>query len=113
MKIHLILLTICLSACMFFMVGCGRDSSSFTPMETNLEHDPGILPYDTPTDSTPFKKAEDGDGDDPGGSEPGGGGPGSGNGQQPVPEPSTLVLVGSGIALITLCRKKKKAQEIE
>ncbi|MBU0754539.1 MAG: PEP-CTERM sorting domain-containing protein [Planctomycetes bacterium] len=72
----------------------------------------------TPSTEKPIPEDDNGDGipDVPegagSGADDGDDGEGSqGGDQQPVPEPSTLVLVGSGIALISLCRKKKKQQE--
>jgi hypothetical protein len=46
-----------------------------------------------------------------GGNGGGGGTPPSGpEGSQPVPEPSTLILVGTGLAAATLLRRRKQSQ---
>jgi hypothetical protein len=115
MKANLLLMTFCLAALVFLYTGCDRSNSGLPVLADNsvTNPDPGtaILPH-TPSDEPPPDGEDDeggGSGGGDGNDTPGGGDPGGD--QQPVPEPSTLVLVGSGIALISLCRKKKKQQE--
>ncbi|MHC4943415.1 MAG: PEP-CTERM sorting domain-containing protein [Planctomycetota bacterium] len=115
MKANLLLMTFCLAALVFLYTGCDRSNSGMPVLADNsvTNPDPGtaILPH-TPSDEPPPDGEDDeggGSGGGDGNDTPGGGDPGGD--QQPVPEPSTLVLVGSGIALISLCRKKKKQQE--
>ena len=105
----------------FFLAACGGSSGTVGPTpdspDTSVNPDDGILPYTPPVSGTP---SEDfGNGGSGGGNGGGGGNNGTNGGdengtggdQQPVPEPSTLILVGSGLALITLCRKKKTGGE--
>jgi hypothetical protein len=108
MKVPNILYALCVSFLLIAFTACDSGASGVPSIEdTSVGNpDPGteILPYTPPDWTNPAEKDPDnGDGE--------GENDGPGNGQQPVPEPSTLVLVGSGIALITLCRKKKKHQE--
>jgi hypothetical protein len=106
MKNNLVLLVLSLMACAMLMIGCDSSGSislgskNPTDPETSVEPGPKILPYTSP---------RDGDGmDDPGGGDdPTDKNDGSGD-QMPVPEPSTLVLVGSGIAIISLCKRRKR-----
>ena len=105
MTLHNILIALCVSFLLIAFTACDAGSSSGIPTieDTSVGNpDPGteILPH-TPPGVTPPVEATPDEGNEGG----------SGDNQQPVPEPSTLVLVGSGIALITLCRKKKKKQE--
>jgi len=119
MKILNWLLLICLTACLVLSLGCdrkhSRTSNTTRPQSLSGSPDTKILPYESPNDTNPIDDLDDED--DPsddlssGGTiDPGDGGNGQ-NGQQPVPEPSTLILVGSGIAIISLCRNKKKKQK--
>ena len=107
-------------ATVFLFAACGGSSGSAgitsNGPDTSVNPDNGILPYNPPASGAPLEDVG-GNGSGGGGGGNGGGNNGSGGGdnnggdQQPVPEPSTLVLVGSGLALITLCRKKKMESE--
>lgn len=131
MKSNTLLLISLLIVGMFALVGCdGSSGGSAVAPETSpgFSPDPDILPTDPPSyEDGPPEDLGDGDTNEedpdlggPDGSEGGddgsgsggedGGGPG-GDGQQPVPEPSTLLLVGSGITLITLCNRRKKNRD--
>jgi hypothetical protein len=115
MRSNSLLLISLLTLSMVFLMGCdsssgGGSSDGIPKPSPGFSPDPDILPYDPPIEGGPNADLDPG-GDD--GSGPGndqGGNDGSG-GQDPVPEPSTLLLVGSGITLITLCNRKKKARE--
>lgn len=114
MKSNSLLLISLLTLSMIFLMGCdgstGGGSKSAVPTPSpGFSPEPDILPYDPPLEGGPDADLDNGgnDGSDPG--DPGGDG-GSG-GQDPVPEPSTLLLVGSGITLITLCNRRKKNKE--
>ena len=106
MNAHNLLIALCLSFLIIAFSACDSGSSGIPDIKDSSirNPDPGteILPH-TPPDWTSPVETDPDDGNSGGNEGP--------NDQQPVPEPSTLVLVGSGIALITLCRKKKKKQE--
>jgi hypothetical protein len=96
---------------MALLVGCdgsGSVSLGSKPGDpkTSVEPDTKILPHPPRGGgSNPTIPIGNG-GDNPNDKDPGGD-------QMPVPEPSTLVLVGSGIAIISLCRKKKRTSKTE
>lgn len=107
-------------ATIFFLTACDGSSGLVSPTkkdpDTSVQPGEDILPYTPPKDGAPLEDFGDGNGGGGGGGNGGGSGHGGSSGddggdQQPVPEPSSLILVGSGVALITLCRRKKLLSE--
>jgi len=116
MKVQSIfLITLIVSGLM--LVGCSRDHSRTVDRDLggvsspDIPNDP-IIPTNPPSiGNDPTKNDVKPDLNGPGGEPPNGGGA-TGGDEQPVPEPSTLVLVGSGIAIISLCKKRRKKSNI-
>jgi hypothetical protein len=120
MKVHPFLLILLVAS--LFLIGCDKKTGGGGPVidegiSTDSPDDPpgnDMVPSDPPSDPD----SPDGwDDDDPNGGQnqgtENGNGTGLGGDEQPVPEPSTLALVGSGLAIISLCRRKKKNPENE
>ena len=117
MKVHQVFSILCLMAILALLAGCDEKSTSVAGPDNNAgtdappppadDPDDKILPYDPPQENPMDELDQKGGGSGNGNNGGNGGGSGGGGDEQPVPEPSTLVLVGSGLAIITLCRKKK------
>jgi hypothetical protein len=106
MKAKQVILLFSLMVSMAFLVGCDGSGgvtlgSNIEDPKTSVEPETKILPHTPPGGGTNLDDLNGNGGQNPDDKEPGGD-------QMPVPEPSTLVLVGSGIAIISLCRKKKR-----
>jgi hypothetical protein len=70
---------------------------------------PPISPPDDQTVIEPTDPADPGKGSNTGGGA-GGGAPNGGDGGSPVPEPGTMLLVGTGLAGAALLRRRRKVQ---
>ena len=111
MRAKQVILLLCLVIGSAFLVGCDGSGgvilgSKIEDPKPSIEPETKILPYSPPGDGTDLDGLGGNDDKNPDEKDPGGD-------QMPIPEPSTLVLVGSGIAIISLCRRKKRNMKPE
>jgi len=104
-----------LSVCFAFAACADRSGNIANPQDQVPTQGPGDTSNPAVPDQTvPPNVTDSGSGG--GGTDPGGGFPGDGtdgtdgtDGGQPVPEPSTLLLVGSGLAAAAMLRRRRRA----